>query len=92
MDRDRYSILDLDMGGYVVSVTHLNPKQSTLGHRHNWEECYYFASGIGRMEIGEETKGVSMGQFKFVPPGVHHRVFNDSLMTLSFVCVWGKEG
>ena len=88
---DKYSILDLDMGEYVVSVTHLKPNQSTCGHKHDWEECYYIACGIGRMKIGDKTKEISMGQFKVIELNVFHQIFNDSLMTLSFVCVWGKE-
>lgn len=87
----RYSIIDLDMSKYVVSVTHLNPGQSTQGHEHDWEECYYFACGVGRMKIGDKVEEISMGQFKVVEPNVFHQVFNESLMTLSFVCVWGKE-
>ncbi len=87
----RYSILDVFMGKHIVSVTHLNPGQSTQGHEHDWEECYYFACGIGKMKIGDKVEEVSMGQFKVIKANVFHQVFNKSLMTLSFVCVWNKE-
>ncbi len=87
----KYAILDLDMGKHMVSVTHLKPQQSTQGHSHKWEECYYFAVGIGEMQVGHETDAVSMGEFRVIKTGVFHRVFNKSLMTLTFVCVWAKK-
>ncbi len=86
----RYSILDIYLSKYIVSVTHLNPGQSTQGHMHDWEECYYFACGVGRIQIGGKGEEISMGQFRVIKPNVFHQVFNDSLMTLSFVCVWDK--
>ena len=86
-----YEIYDLKLRGFTLSVTYLKPDKSTKGHKHSYEEGYYFAGGIGRMQMGGTCKQVSAGQFVAVPPNAFHRVFNNGLLSLVFVCAWREE-
>ncbi len=87
----RYSIQDLKVGDITLSVTYLNPEQSTKGHQHEYEELYYIGYGVGRIVIGNEEKKISMGQFYLIPPDTFHQVKNDGLMTLAIICVWREK-
>ncbi len=84
----RYEIHDLHLGEYVLSVTYLQPFQTTLGHQHEFIEGYYFSNGIGRIQLGDETKTVEKKEFFIIPPNTFHRVFNDCPHEMEFVCVF----
>lgn len=86
-----YTIYDLQVGEYVLSVTYLNPEQQTIGHLHNYPEGYYFTAGIGRLEVGRRKKRVSAGQFIYIPANRFHRVINGGVMSMIFVCVFKRE-
>lgn len=87
----QYTIYDLQMDGFVLSVTYLNPGESTTGHQHEWNEGYYIASGIGRIMLNDDEVLISGGQLIAVPPNTYHRVFNDGINTLIFVCAFRGE-
>ncbi len=91
---DRYEIYDLEMEGFVLSVTCLNPNKCTRGHKHDYEEAYYFAQGCGRVKLGRRIVNVKSGDLLRISPNTFHRVFNDSdLHRLTFVCAFnGKVG
>lgn len=82
-----YTICDLVSDGFTLSVTHLNPFMSTVGHFHPYEEAYYFVDGNkGFMEFGRifyPAKG-----FILVPTNEFHYVSNLSANILTFVCAW----
>jgi mannose-6-phosphate isomerase-like protein (cupin superfamily) len=90
---DRYEIYDLEMEGLVLSVTCLNPNKCTRGHKHDYEEAYYFAQGCGRVELDRRIVNVKSGDLLRIPPNTFHRVFNDSdFHQLTFVCAFtGKS-
>ena len=89
---DRYEIYDLEMEGFVLSVTHLNPNKCTRGHKHDFEEGYYFAQGCGRIKLGRRIVNVKSGDLLRVPPNTSHRVFNDDdHHRLTFVCVFSRK-
>lgn len=89
---DRYEIYDLEMEGFVLSVTYLNPNKCTRGHKHDYEEAYYLAQGCGRLKLGRRIVNVKSGDLLRIPPNTFHRVFNDSdLYRLTFVCAFSRK-
>ena len=74
----------------VLSSTQLRKGQSTRGHSHpGQEEVYFFVSGEGEMELGEERFPVKANDVVLIPDGVFHRVHNmTALSDLYFVCVF----
>ncbi len=88
INNDTYEIYDLEMGGYVLSVTYLKPLKSTKGHQHPWDEAYYISSGIGIIQIGDKTMDIYKGKFVAISPDTFHRVTNTSMSDLVFVCAW----
>jgi mannose-6-phosphate isomerase-like protein (cupin superfamily) len=59
----------------------------TTPHRHlQTEEIYYFLEGTGRMQVGEEVRGVVTGDAVAIPPGVRHQITNTSQEILKFLC------
>jgi mannose-6-phosphate isomerase-like protein (cupin superfamily) len=78
----------------VLSSTELKSGKSTRGHSHaGQEEVYYFVSGTGEMELGEQRLSVQGGDVILIEDGVFHRVHNTSQAhPLYFVCVFdGKR-
>lgn len=77
----------------VLSSTDLKPNKSTRGHSHaGQEEVYFFISGRGRMEVGDDLFEVQEGDVVLIPDGSFHRVHNYTERMLSFVCVFdGKR-
>lgn len=88
-DNERYSIYDLHVNELTVSLTELKPKQQTRGHSHtDASEIYFFVSGSGKMQIGDQEYYVEKGSVILVPRGEFHRVFNSSVEKLVFATVF----
>lgn len=94
-DDDTYLIKDnKTLNNLVLSSTDLKPGKSTRGHSHpGQEEIYYFVSGTGEMELGDQKFNVQGSDVVIVPDGAFHRVHNTAKhSTLYFVCVFdGKR-
>lgn len=94
-DNETYVLKDNKfLKNLVLSSTFLKPSQSTRGHSHpGQEEVYYFVTGKGTMDVGEEKFEVKAGDVILIPDGAFHRVHNDSeYEELYFVCVFdGKR-
>ena len=94
-DNETYLLKDnKTLKNLVLSSTELKPNQSTRGHSHpGQEEVYYFVSGVGEMELGDQRFTVHGGDVVLIEDGVFHRVHNVSrASTLYFVCVFdGKR-
>jgi mannose-6-phosphate isomerase-like protein (cupin superfamily) len=70
-----------------VAEARVPPKGETLAHRHpRAEEIYYFASGRGRMRLGDEEGAVAPGDCVVIPPGVVHKLWNTGAEPLVVLC------
>jgi mannose-6-phosphate isomerase-like protein (cupin superfamily) len=57
----------------------VSPGGETGAHYHRTtEELYFFTAGSGRMRFGEQTIEVAAGDCVTIPPGVEHKLWNDS--------------
>ena len=93
-DNETYLLKDnRTLKNLVVSSTSLHAHQSTRGHAHpGQEEVYYFVSGSGEMELGNERLVVAPGDTVLIEDGKFHRVHNTGDLDLYFVCVFdGKR-
>lgn len=94
-DNETYLLKDnKTLNNLVLSSTDLKPGQSTRGHSHpGQEEVYYFISGTGEMEVGDQRFNVQGSDVVLIPDGAFHRVHNTQKhSTLYFVCVFdGKR-
>lgn len=64
----------------------LDPGALVPPHRHERaEQVLYFASGSGRVTIGDHTANVDPGTTVHVPRGVAHSILNTGGQPLSFV-------
>ena len=94
-DNETYLLKDnKTLNNLILSSTDLKPGQSTRGHSHaGQEEVYYFVSGTGEMELGDQRFTVQGSDVILIPDGVFHRVHNtQKYATLYFVCVFdGKR-
>lgn len=63
------------------------PGAATRLHRHRLsEEIYHFASGCGRMTLGDNTLTVEAGDTVLIPPGIPHRIENIGSVPLRIYC------
>jgi mannose-6-phosphate isomerase-like protein (cupin superfamily) len=94
-DNETYVLKDnTELKNLILSSTSLKGGKSTRGHSHpGQEEVYYFVSGIGTMELGDNKFNVQGGDVVLIPDGAFHRVHNSSGSNeLYFVCVFdGKR-
>jgi len=64
------------------------PDRSTEPHYHDEsEEIYYFLSGSGHMQLGDEELDVGPGDAVFIPPGTVHQTWNTGNEKLVFLCL-----
>jgi len=87
---ERYTVSDnTDLNAFVVSRTILYAGQQTTGHKHKGqEEVYLFTRGDGRMELDEEILTVGKGDIVLVEDGQFHKVYNPTLTSLEFICIF----
>ena len=93
-DNETYLLKDnKTLNNLVLSQTILHGAQSTRGHSHaGQEEVYFFVSGHGEMEVGDESFWVRPGDIILIPDGAFHRVHNPTDRDLIFNCVFdGKR-
>ncbi len=91
-DNKTYKVYDLpELKDLEISLTELNPKESTTGHSHkSVDEVYLFIKGEGTMENGAETLKVKAGDVAPVKAGDFHRVHNPGDKILSFWAIFEK--
>jgi len=91
-DNETYKVYDLpELKDLDVSLTELNPQQSTLGHSHkDADEVYLFIFGEGTMELEAQTIKVKAGDVVPVKAGDFHRVHNKGKEILSFWAIFEK--
>ncbi|MGC9665398.1 cupin domain-containing protein [Planosporangium sp. 12N6] len=62
-------------------------------HEHDvQEQVYYFITGTGTAECGDETRTVGPGDVMFVPAGVRHSLVSTGAQDLEFVVVTSPPG
>lgn len=70
-----------------LAEARLPPGCSTTPHYHPLtEEIYYILAGVGRMQIGPETRSVGQGDAIAIAPGQVHQIRNDGTTELKFLC------
>jgi mannose-6-phosphate isomerase-like protein (cupin superfamily) len=63
------------------------PGGETVEHYHRTsEEIYYFTSGTGRMQLGDDEADVSAGDTVVIAPGTRHKLFNPGAEPLVLLC------
>lgn len=59
----------------------------TTAHHHvRTEEIYYILEGRGRMQVGTESREVTVGDAIAIPPGALHQLTNTGPQVLKFLC------
>lgn len=91
-DNEVYKVYDLpELEDLEISLTELNPHESTTGHFHaKADEVYLFIKGEGTMENGSQSIGVRAGDVVPVKKGDFHRVYNKGEGILSFWAIFEK--
>jgi mannose-6-phosphate isomerase-like protein (cupin superfamily) len=63
------------------------PGAATTAHYHVVsEELYFFMSGTGRLQIGDDERDVRPGDCAVIPPGTEHKLFNTGDEPLVLLC------
>jgi len=61
--------------------------RTTPHHHVQTEEIYYILEGTGRMEMGDDHRGVQPGDAVAIPPGAIHTIANTGDTPLKFLCM-----
>jgi mannose-6-phosphate isomerase-like protein (cupin superfamily) len=70
-----------------VAEATVPPGTETAQHYHRTtEEVYLFTSGEGRMRLGHGEADVRAGDTVVIPPGVRHKLWNNSSEPLVLLC------
>jgi len=82
MHPDHHGVVALSVAEAVVAAG-----ASTRRHRHRRaEEVYLVTSGVGTMELGNESFAVAAGDAVAIPPGTPHRLWNRGSEPLVVLC------
>jgi mannose-6-phosphate isomerase-like protein (cupin superfamily) len=73
--------------GYSLAHVRIPVGATSLPHRLQTSEVYYFISGQGRMYIDHEKSVVGPEQAVYVPPGAIQYVENTGKEELIFLCI-----
>lgn len=89
-DNDTYVLEDNNLlERMILSKTVLHRDKETGGHTHEGvEEIYFFKSGMGQIEIGDEIFPVTAGDIALIPDGKFHKVYNTGEQDLVFVSIF----
>jgi mannose-6-phosphate isomerase-like protein (cupin superfamily) len=88
-----YTVIDnAILNNLTLSKTILHPTHTASGHFHDdLDEVYFFQSGYGNMQLGDEIIPVKPGDIVLIPGGMFHKVMNDEYGAendLEFICVF----
>ena len=89
-DNEVYLLEDnCHLNNLILSKTTLHAHKETTGHDHpGVEEVYFFESGTGKMQLGNDEFAVTGGNIVIIPDGDFHKVFNLSDEDLIFITVF----
>jgi quercetin dioxygenase-like cupin family protein len=87
IDNEVYRIIDFNSGTLTMSKTILHALKSTNGHKHNYQEIYYFINNWGMLQVGEAFYQIQQG-FVLIPPNNFHKVINNENKDIEFICAW----
>lgn len=92
--RDTFILIDAETAGaqrLTAGYTVIYPGCRSRGHHHDdLEEVYYFLTGEGIMQVGEDKFPVRPGDAVFVPVGPFHTVECTSHMPMTYMWVTTK--
>jgi mannose-6-phosphate isomerase-like protein (cupin superfamily) len=74
--------------GFCVGRTVIFPNGSIPEHSHENEEVYHILSGMGFMQLGDDTLQVKPGDTIYISPLVKHKLSNDSTEEMEVIWVY----
>ena len=72
---------------YSLAHGRLEPGKRSKRHRLASTEVYYFLSGRGLFQIGDESAAVGPGAVAYVPPGAVQSLENTGTSMMEFLCL-----
>ena len=73
--------------GYSLAKATLMPGESSLPHKLDSTEVYYFIKGFGKAYIDQNEIPVEKGSMVFIPAGTNQHVVNSGSSELVFLCI-----
>ncbi|MBI5058613.1 cupin domain-containing protein [candidate division KSB1 bacterium] len=72
---------------YSIAHASLAQGQSSHLHQLSTSEVYYILSGVGRMQIDDETRSVFPGDLIYIAPQAKQRITSLGSDALEFLCI-----
>ena len=73
--------------GYSLAHGRLEPGKRSKRHSLVSTEVYYFLSGCGLFQVGDESAAVGPGALAYVPPGAVQSLENTGTSVMEFLCL-----
>ena len=73
--------------GYSLAHALLGPGESSTKHLLKSSEVYYILSGLGRMNIDNESRDLAPGDTVYIPPDAVQWIDNIGSTPLAFLCI-----
>jgi mannose-6-phosphate isomerase-like protein (cupin superfamily) len=81
--------------GYSLAHAIVSVGDTSQPHSLTTSEVYYILSGVGEMDINNETQMVEVGDAIYIPPDAKQFITNTGSEPLIFICIvdpaWRKE-
>ncbi|OBH54031.1 glucose-6-phosphate isomerase [Mycobacterium colombiense] len=73
---------------FSAQLTKFGSGGGSSPHRHDYNHAFYFLSGTGRVQLGEQFWEIKPGAFVKVPANVLHSLVNTGADDLEFLVVY----
>jgi mannose-6-phosphate isomerase-like protein (cupin superfamily) len=73
---------------YNAQLSRFGPGGGSPLHEHTYNHAFYFLTGIGTVQIGDQTWTVEPGTFVKVPAFERHSVTNTGVENLDFLVIY----
>lgn len=73
---------------FSAQLTKFGPGGGSTAHHHDYNHAFYFLTGTGRMQLGEEFWQTKAGSFVKVPANVEHSLMNSGEDDLVFLVIY----
>ena len=73
---------------FSAQITKFGPGGGSSPHHHDYNHAFYFLSGTGRVQLGEQFRETKPGTFVKVPANIEHSLTNTGADDLVFLVIY----
>ncbi len=82
-----FEATDMTDAPFAVTWNDVEPGGTKATHSHESVQAYVIVRGVGRMQVGDETRDLVEGDLAFVPSWAEHGIENTGTELMTYVAI-----